>query len=83
MIGSMKKFSLMMMKLLATILRKGKIWLLKFLHLQKSSRLVQVPKILVGKMLDVLPTIYFVVLWHLCIIVTSRIGLEMDVVWIY
>ena len=62
MIGSMKRFSLMMMKLLATILRKGKIWLLKFLLLQKSSRLVEVPQILVGKKLDVL--LNFVILWH-------------------
>lgn len=64
MIGSMKRFSLMMMKLLATILRKGKIWLLKFLLLQKSSRSVEVSQILVSKKLDVLLTVYFVVLWH-------------------
>jgi hypothetical protein len=43
MIGSMKKFSLMMMKPLVIILRKGKNWPLKFLLLQKLSRFVCVP----------------------------------------
>lgn len=72
----------MMMKLLAMILRKGKIWPLKFLLLQKSSRLVQFPQIPVGKKLDLPQIIYVVVLWDLCVIATSRIGLEMDVLWI-